>query len=163
VKQLQRDAATRKKNIDMGAYKLAADPQHPMPLPEPLSSPPNIDFSSLDKSIAALKSAGERFNAARASGISASPEKLAAANAELTTAERKFLSADGLPRRPWTQNILYAPGWFTGYGVKTLPGIREAIEDGRYSEATAQMTIAAQAIANEAAYVDKIAAELAAK
>jgi N-acetylated-alpha-linked acidic dipeptidase len=80
----------------------------------------------------------------------------------LATAERLFLSADGLPRRPWTKNILYAPGFYTGYGVKTLPGIREAIEAFNYREAVAQMAIAAQAIADEAAYVNKIAGELSA-
>jgi N-acetylated-alpha-linked acidic dipeptidase len=120
-----------------------------------------MDFSQLDGAIAALKTAADKFNKARAAGIAASPSKLSAVNAELATAERKFLNADGLPRRPWTQNILYAPGWYTGYGVKTLPGVREAIEDGRYTEASAQLTIAAQAIANEAAYINKIADELA--
>lgn len=162
VKQLQRDAAVRQRNITMGVYQLAADPQNPMAIPGPLASPPDMDFSKLDQAVAALKAAGEKFNAARTAGVSASPAKLTAINAELTTAERKFLSPEGLPRRSWNQNILYAPGWYTGYGVKTLPGVREAIEDGRYPEAETQLVIATQAIANEAAYVDKIAAELGA-
>jgi len=161
VKQLQRESAVRQRNIAMGVYTLAADPQHPTTLPGPLASPPDMDFSQLDGAIAALKTAADKFNKARAAGIAASPSKLSGVNAELATAERKFLNADGLPRRPWTQNILYAPGWYTGYGVKTLPGVREAIEDGRYPEAAAQLTIATQAIANEAAYIDKIADELA--
>jgi N-acetylated-alpha-linked acidic dipeptidase len=162
VKQLQRDAATRKRNIDMGFYKLAADPQDPVTLPGLLSSPPDMDFSALDHAVAALKAAADKFNQSRAAGLTASPEKLKAINAELTLAERKFLSADGLPRRPWTQNILYAPGWYTGYGVKTLPGVREGIEDGRYSEATAQLGIVVQSVQNEADYVNKIAGELTA-
>ena len=160
VHQLQHDSSLRQKNISMGVYQLAADPQHPLTAPGPLSSPPEMDFGPLDRSISALKSAADKFNLSRTSGIHALPAKLKAINAELTTAERKFLSADGLPRRPWTQNILYAPGWYTGYGVKTLPGVREAIEDGRYPEATAQLVIATQAVANEAAYVEKIATEL---
>jgi N-acetylated-alpha-linked acidic dipeptidase len=163
VHQLQHDSLARQKNISMGVYVLAADPQDPVAAPGPLSSPPEIDFSKLDSSVSALKAAAEKFNVARTSGIQAPPAKLKEINAELTTAERKFLSADGLPRRPWTQNILYAPGWYTGYGVKTLPGVREAIEDGRYPEAEAQLIIVTQAVANEAAYVDKIAAELTAK
>jgi N-acetylated-alpha-linked acidic dipeptidase len=161
VRQLQRDAATRQRNIAMGVYPLAADPQNPLPAPGPLPSPPDIDFTSLDRAVTALKAAGEKFNQARASGLALSPAKLIAINAELTTAERKFLTADGLPRRPWSQNVLYAPGWFTGYGVKTLPGIREGIEDARYPEAIAQLAIASQAIQNEAAYLDKIATDLA--
>jgi N-acetylated-alpha-linked acidic dipeptidase len=162
VKQLQHETSTRQRNIDMGVYKLAADPEHPVALPGSLSGPPEIDFAQLDNAIAQLKAAAEKFNKARAAGVAASPEKLNAVNAELAMAERKFLSADGLPRRPWTKNILYAPGFYTGYGVKTLPGIREALEARNYPEAEAQMKIAAQAIANEAAYVDKIAAEIAA-
>jgi N-acetylated-alpha-linked acidic dipeptidase len=163
VKQMQRDASARQRNIDMGVYKLAADPEHPTALPGQLSSPPEMDFTQLDSAIAQLKTAAEKFNRARATGISSSPEKLGAVNAELATAERKFLSADGLPRRSWTKNILYAPGFYTGYGVKTLPGVREAIEAFNYPEAVAQMAIAAQAIAEEAAYVDKIAGELSAR
>jgi N-acetylated-alpha-linked acidic dipeptidase len=161
VKQLQGEAAVRQRNIDAGVYALAADPRHPTALPEPLPSPPAMDFAPLDNAIAALQAAADKFNQARAAGITGSAEKLSAVNAELATAERKFLSPDGLPRRPWTQNILYAPGWYTGYGVKTLPGVREAIEDGRYSDAETQLVIATQAVANEAAYVDKIAGELA--
>lgn len=160
VKQQQHDAAVRQRNLAMGVYKLAADPEHPTVLPGPLPSPPDMDFAPLDNAIAQLKAAAVKFNQARAAGLTASPEKLSGINAELATAERKFLSADGLPRRPWTKNVLYAPGFYTGYGVKTLPGIREAIEAGFYPEAEAQMTIATQSIADEAAYVDKIAGEL---
>ena len=29
-------------------------------------------------------------------------------------------------RRPWFRHQIYAPGFYTGYGVKTLPGVREA-------------------------------------
>ena len=161
VKQMQQESSTRQRNIDMGVYKLAADPEHPVALPGPLSSPPDMDFSELDRAIAQLKAAAEKFNNARTAGVTASSQKLNGVNAELATAERKFLSADGLPRRQWSKNILYAPGSYTGYGVKTLPGIREAIEARNYPEAKTQMKIAAQAISNEAAYVDKIAAELA--
>jgi N-acetylated-alpha-linked acidic dipeptidase len=163
VKQMKRDAATRQRNIDTGVYKLAADPEHPMMLPGALSSPPDMDFSQLDSAIAQLKAAGESFNQARAAGIADSPETLDSVNAELATAERLFLSPEGLPRRPWTKNVLYAPGFYTGYGVKTLPGIREAIEAFNYPEAAAQMTIAAKAISGEAVYVDKIAGQLSAR
>ena len=120
-----------------------------------------MDFSALDASIASLSKAAAKYNEARLAMTSTSPEKLKAINAEITLAERKFLYEKGLPRRPWTQNILYAPGWFTGYGVKTMPGIREGIEDGRYPEAVEQMAIVANAIQNEATLVDKIAGEMA--
>lgn len=161
VKQLQRESAVRKRNIDAGVYALAADPQYHVKAPGPLPSPPDMDFSALDASIASLSKAAARYNEARLAMTTASPEKLKGINAEITLAERKFLYEKGLPRRPWTQNILYAPGWFTGYGVKTMPGIREGIEDGRYPEAVEQMAIVANAIGNEATLVDKIAGEMA--
>ena len=146
----------------MNVYSLAADPHDPKMLPQPMAVPPDLDFTELDNAISALRSAGERFNHNRLAAVSASSARLDAVNVELTTAERKFINPDGLPRRPWTRNILYAPGWFTGYGVKTLPGVREAIEEGLYAEASSQMAIAAHAIADEADYVERIAAELSA-
>ena len=160
IKQMQRDAATRKRNIDSGAYTLAADPEHSLTPPGLLPMPPEIDFSQLDSSIAALRTAAIGYNKARSAGLTASPRKLAALNAELATAERAFLSTSGLPRRPWTRNVLYAPGFYTGYGVKTLPGIREAIEASNFPEAEAQMKIVVQSINAEAAYVTRIAAEM---
>ena len=159
IKQEQRDAANRQRNLALGAYKLSADPEHPTVLPGALPSVPEMNFATLDDAITQLKTAAIKFNAARVTGLNASPEKLKAVNAELATAERRFL-ADGLPRRPWNRNVLYAPGANTGYGVKTLPGIREAIESGNFSEAEAQMQIAVKSIASEAAYVDSISSEL---
>ena len=65
-----------------------------------------------------------------------------------------------LPRRPWYKHLLYAPGVYTGYGVKTVPGVREGIEQKRYSEAEQEVTRVAKTIENEAAIVDSAAAQL---
>jgi N-acetylated-alpha-linked acidic dipeptidase len=159
-KQLQRDASVRNRNLDMGVYELAADPQNKMELPKPLASPPGLDFTPLDSALASLDAAGMKLNQARAGMSSASPAKLQAVNAQLATAERKFLSPSGLPRRPWVENVLYAPGWYTGYGAKTLPGVREALEDGRYQEAADQLVILTKTVEDEAAYVNLIAAQM---
>ena len=83
-----------------------------------------------------------------------------ALNEELAQAERKLTSPQGLPRRPWMEHLIYAPGWYTGYGAKTLPGPREAIEERRYNDADEQITRVAQAIDNESTYVEKLAAEI---
>ena len=90
----------------------------------------------------------------------AKAEKL---NAELALAERKFLNPGGLPRRPWVEHVLYAPGWYTGYGVKTVPGVSEAIEDGRFDEAKQQLVIVTGTVNAEAEYLNGIAAEFAAR
>jgi N-acetylated-alpha-linked acidic dipeptidase len=65
-----------------------------------------------------------------------------------------------LPRRPWFKHQIYAPGFYTGYGVKTLPGIREAIEQHRWEEASEQIGVVAGTLEKTAAQVDRAAAVL---
>ena len=66
----------------------------------------------------------------------------------------------GLPRRPWFRHQVYAPGFYTGYGVKTLPGVREAVEQHNWREADEQMSVVARAITNAAAEIDRATALL---
>jgi N-acetylated-alpha-linked acidic dipeptidase len=82
-------------------------------------------------------------------------EKLAEVNRLLYTSERAFRHEAGLPRRPWFKHLAYAPGFYTGYGVKTLPGIREGIEQKQWDEARAFVPIVAKAIDALAAQVDR--------
>jgi N-acetylated-alpha-linked acidic dipeptidase len=159
VKSLQDDAETRKRNIDLGLYTLTDDPQNPTHAPGSLNPPPAMNFSALDDSIAALEKAASDFNLAEAKIATLSPEKRKALNAELALAERKLTSDQGLPRRPWVKHVLYAPGVYTGYGAKTIPGVREALEQGRFEEAQGQIAVVAKALQNEAAYIDSIAGE----
>jgi len=65
-----------------------------------------------------------------------------------------------LPRRPWFKHLIYAPGFYTGYGAKTLPGVREGIEEKRYAEAEKEITRVAQALQDYAAAIDSAAADL---
>lgn len=58
----------------------------------------------------------------------------------------------GLTRRAWYKHTLYAPGLYTGYGVKTLPGIREAIEQRNWEEAQQQIGVDAKTIIRLAEY-----------
>jgi N-acetylated-alpha-linked acidic dipeptidase len=67
---------------------------------------------------------------------------------------------EGLPRRPWFRHSIYAPGYYTGYGVKTLPGIREAIEERNWKEAQQQIEIVASKLMNYSKQVDAAAAIL---
>ena len=159
VKTMQRDATTRQRNLDSGFYKLAADPEHPLALPTPLPMPPEIDFSTLDTAIASLTTAAAGLNTAETSGT-LPPAKMAETNAKLARAEQKFLNPAGLPRRPWVEHVLYAPGFYTGYGVKTMPGIREAIEEARFDEATQQMAIVVKSIDDEATYLNEITQQM---
>jgi N-acetylated-alpha-linked acidic dipeptidase len=76
-------------------------------------------------------------------------------NKKLFRAEQQLLLEQGLPRRSWYRHSIYAPGFYTGYGVKTLPGIREAIEQRNWKEAREQIILAANAIERFSRYLDE--------
>src|SRR5215213_9065591 len=63
---------------------------------------------------------------------------LADINRRLIMAERDLIEPTGLPDRPWYRHVIYAPGLYTGYGVKTIPGVREAVDAGNYARAAEQ-------------------------
>ena len=83
-----------------------------------------------------------------------------ALNQKLIQSERKLSNPKGLPRRPWFQSMIYAPGYYTGYGAKTMPGVREAIEENRYADAEHEVTRVAQALDDYATAIDQAAGEL---
>ena len=72
--------------------------------------------------------------------------------------DQLMLRPEGLPGRPWYMNVVYAPGRFTGYGAKTLPGVREALEERRFDDAQKYVGITAEALAAYAAELDKATA-----
>jgi len=156
------EAKDRKAALELNAFALTNDPKHPMVAPPSLETPPFLNFAPLDNSLTALDQASAHYNKARseARGKILSAATLKTLNEELIQAERKLTSPQGLPRRPWMQHMIYAPGWYTGYSAKTLPGVREAIEERRYSEADSQIVLIARAIGDEAAYVEHLAHEL---
>ena len=73
----------------------------------------------------------------------------------LRQVELAMITERGLPRRPWFKHQIYAPGFYTGYGVKTLPGIREAIEQHNWDEAGEQIAIVAQTLERSAEQIDR--------
>jgi N-acetylated-alpha-linked acidic dipeptidase len=72
--------------------------------------------------------------------------------------EQALTTSEGLPRRPWFRHQIYAPGFYTGYGVKTVPGVREAIEQKQWNEANEEIVIVSKVLENYAADVDRAAA-----
>ena len=120
-----------------------------------------LDFAPLRTAIAKLQKAADAYNGAFAKGrIPADREQLAELNHLLYTSERLFKYDAGLPRREWFKHLAYAPGFYTGYGVKTLPGIREGIEQHAWDEPKKYIPIVADAISKLAAQVDKATALL---
>jgi N-acetylated-alpha-linked acidic dipeptidase len=115
----------RNTNIAEGAYKAAADPQKTSVPPPVDVVPPYFNFAPLDQASDDLTAAAAEYEKAFAAhaGVGNS-----AVNPELMKTEHALTDKDGLPNRPWFENMVYAPGFYTGYGVKTLPAVREAIE-----------------------------------
>ncbi|HEX4945117.1 MAG TPA: M28 family metallopeptidase [Blastocatellia bacterium] len=115
-----------------------------------------VDLKPLRTAVETLRrSADEYDRALRASAMSnRKVNDIKALNRLLYQSERKLLSAAGLPRREWFKHQIYAPGFYTGYGVKTLPGVREALEQKNWSEASAQASNISQSLEAMAAQID---------
>jgi N-acetylated-alpha-linked acidic dipeptidase len=128
-----------------------------------------LDLVPLKSAIARLDSAATRYEAAlapleglTAAQVAARRAALGRVNQILYGTEHALADTSGLPRRPWFEHLLYAPGFYTGYGVKTMPGIREAVEQREPAEAQAQAARVTAAILRMAAAVDRAAEELSA-
>ena len=129
-------------------FDLAKDPTKRYSAPFPKEIVPYLNFSSLDNALADLKSTSEEYHSLFANGTQLSPDKQGALNIILYKAERSLLQQSGLPRRSWYRHQIYAPGFYTGYGVKTVPGIREAMEQRDWKETQDEIEIVASTIRN---------------
>jgi N-acetylated-alpha-linked acidic dipeptidase len=96
--------------------------------------------------MALVKTTSEELKAAIEKVGSADAQKIVRLNEILYQSEQKLLNPNGLPRRPWYKHMIYAPGFYTGYGVKTLPGIREGIEESNWKEAQEYINIVASTL-----------------
>lgn len=143
--QLRENTKIENELVQSNAYQLAADPTKPAKLPMVKAEIPYLDFSALQNALAAFEKSAKHLNEWLENQNGVVDEKT---NKALYQAEQQMLSAKGLPRRPWFKHTIYAPGFYTGYGVKTMPGIREAIEQKNWQEAQEQIKVDA-AILNQ--------------
>ena len=132
--EMREETAKHNKLVESGVYKLSYDPKEGIAPPAVKSPVPHISFAAVQNAVEDLRVTSQAADKAVAGAV-ASPEL----NKLLARLERTMTSDDGLPRRPWYRHQIYAPGYYTGYGVKTLPGIREAIEERKWEEADEQM------------------------
>ncbi|HVO33716.1 MAG TPA: transferrin receptor-like dimerization domain-containing protein, partial [Elusimicrobiota bacterium] len=145
------------REIDEGVFSAAADPRK-ISIPPPRSPvPPHLNFAPLENGIDALTRSARNYDAAR---TKATASNIQAVNAKLIESERRLTDTAGLPGRPWFRHMIYAPGFYTGYGVKTIPGVREAIEQKRWQEADEQIQRAGAILTKEADLLDEAAAAL---
>ncbi len=152
---MRESTAMQNQLINANDFSLANDPTKHLTPPQAKPEVPNIDFSALTAALDALKASADKL-AITMNNTPVQNSDYKNLNEALYRAEQQLLSADGLPRRPWYRHTIYAPGFYTGYGVKTLPGIREAIEQRNWPEAQQQIAVDAQAINNLAKYLDKV-------
>lgn len=144
---------TRAARLKDGSYALALDPLAAIAPPTPERPVPYFNFAPLRNAQADLAAAAKRYGE-----LTAEPESLpeslrATLDRRLAQAEAQLTAEDGLPRRPWFRHFLYAPGFYTGYGVKTLPAVREAIEEAEYEQVEGEV---ARTTARLRALVDHI-------
>ena len=148
------EAEVQAKLLTDKAFQLTADPTRASGVPDALDRVPHIDLAPLDNAVDRLKRSARAYHeAAAGSGAGLSPDQLARLQALMQTIDQTLSPPGGLPGRPWYKNLVYAPGRFTGYGAKTLPGVREAIEDRRWADADAYARLTADALN---AYSDRL-------
>ena len=148
--------------LDQNAYRLAADPTRAVGAPEREAPVPDLNLAPLDAALPRLKTSAAAYDAAYA--------RLTAGEIKLSGSQRKQLDAllqgmelrltdpRGLPGRDWFHHLVYAPGLLTGYAVKTMPGVREAIEAGRWDEAERYATMTAERLSAYAEGIEQATA-----
>jgi N-acetylated-alpha-linked acidic dipeptidase len=165
AKDKQDEIRERNRELDEGLFTATADPREPDVAPAREALPPFLNFAPLDNATDALTRAAERYEKALArahanGGAALAKPDVQSVNATLLRSERALTTATGLPRRPWYRHAVYAPGFYTGYGVKTLPGVREAIEQKNWSEGDAQIEATGKALQATADVIERAAEQL---
>jgi N-acetylated-alpha-linked acidic dipeptidase len=127
-------------------FDIAKDPTKNFQSPKIKDAVPYLNFSNLENAIAQLKEASEKFQKQYSSAVQLPVDKQNELNEILYKLERSLINENGLPRRSWYKHQIYAPGYYTGYDVKTLPGIREAIEQRNWKEAQENIGIVSKTI-----------------
>ena len=153
--------AETNQSIAEGVFDAVNDPRHPVMPPKAEPAAPFLNFAPVDNASDGLTGAASRFEKAYASSVSAGAgaATFPRVNALLRQSDEVLLLPEGLPKRPWYEHSLYAPGLYTGYGVKTMPGVREAIEQKDWKQADAEILRIAAALTRETELVAR-AAEL---
>jgi N-acetylated-alpha-linked acidic dipeptidase len=161
----QDEIRERNRQLDEGVFKATFDPRRPTVTPQREEVPPHLNFAPMHNAVDALAQSAEHYHKAllqkQASlGQDGANDALRLLNEKLIASERGLTNADGLPRRPWYKHMLYAPGIYSGYDVKTVPSVREGIEQKKYAEAEQEIARVARVLEDEAALIEAAAQQL---
>jgi N-acetylated-alpha-linked acidic dipeptidase len=157
--QLRESTAIENQLIKEGRYVQAADPLEKYIPPTAKEEVPYLNFSPVQNAAAELEKSCQLLSDAIDKSKLNDRQKREL-NKNLYQAEQQLLLEEGLPRRSWYKHSIYAPGFYTGYGVKTLPGIREAIEQRNWKEAQEQIEKVATAITRFSNYLNNTVKKL---
>jgi N-acetylated-alpha-linked acidic dipeptidase len=153
------EAVERNRELDEGVFAAIKDPRVVLVPPKRAEVAPFLNLTPIENGLAKLRQAAERYDAAAAK-VRLSGGPLTEINRTLIQVEQALASETGLPRRPWYRHQIYAPGFYTGYGVKTMPGVREAIEQGSWKEADEQAVRIGERLEAAGRLIDQAAAAL---
>ncbi len=163
VDEMRKDTERHNAMVRDRSFALAADPKEPFVEPKAKDPVPHLNFAPVRNALSELERSVRRYDDAlsermAAGGVAA--ERAQQLGQILIQSERVLTNESGLPRRPWFRHTIYAPGYYTGYGVKTLPGIREAIEQGHWEEYYDQMQKLTAALSRLTGTLDRATAAL---
>ncbi|MGH8304576.1 MAG: transferrin receptor-like dimerization domain-containing protein [Steroidobacteraceae bacterium] len=161
---MRRKAAELARLIEQNDFGLAADPSRVVLPPAREAKVPSLDFTPLENIVTRLKTSARAYDAAyarlAAGTLALDKSRRRQLNQLLQGMEQRLTDARGLPGRGWYRHFVYAPGMLTGYGVKTLPAVREAIDGARWAEAGEYIPITARVLANYCDGIDQATALL---
>ncbi len=157
IDNMRQETKSFNENINKKYFLYASDPTKTYVVPPLKKEVPYIDFAPLQNAEIKLKEVSAEYDnlvkKLEESGTALTDRQALKLNETLKQTERALTLPTGLPGRPWYIHELYAPGFYTGYGVKTLPAIREAIEQREWHEAENQIKVVAGVIENYAAKI----------
>ncbi len=140
-------------------FQEVADPTRISIPPKSEGPVPYLNFAPLENAVNNLQQSAEAYqkikNELNESGKKLKPGQQKSLDEIIFKTERTLTSKEGLPGRPWYVHEIYAPGFYTGYGVKTLPAVRESIEQRDWNEATKQIVVLASILNNFSADINK--------
>ena len=156
AKEVAQKTDQRNNLLDLKSFTIAGDPKKTYLPPKRLDEVPAFDFSPLDAAFFRLKASALRYERALSNFEkgSLSAEQKAEINNILKKVDQALIREEGLPRRDWFKNMIYAPGFYTGYGVKTLPGIREGLEQRNWNEVDTYIQEVAKALDRASAMIN---------
>jgi N-acetylated-alpha-linked acidic dipeptidase len=163
--QMRADTEERATLLDQKVYETFDDPKRTWVAPKRHDPVPHLNFAPLQNAVAALRKSAQAYDSAWSKGTGPAMPAMPTAtrkklDAILMQTERALGTKEGLPGRPWYRHQIYAPGYYTGYGVKTLPTVREAIEQREWKKVAGNVEVLARTIEGVAKEIDRATALL---